>query len=179
MGVDLDGLAGDALAPLGADVAEGPHVVDAVGKLDHDDADVLDHGEEHLAEAFGLTFLGAEDIELGELGEAIDAAGDFVAELLADLLDGDAGVLDDVVKKSGLDGDKVHPHVGEDVGHHDGVDHVGLAGIAGLAFVTAGGEQVGLLNDAEVILGAILVDLRLQLAVELFDRVGSIGRRTG
>ena len=102
--VDLDGLAGDALAALGADVAERPHVVQAVGELDHDDADVFDHGEEHLAEAFGLALFGAEDVELGELGEAIDAARDLVAELLADLLDGDAGVLDDVVEKAGLDG---------------------------------------------------------------------------
>ena len=62
--VDLDGLARDALAPLGAQIAERPHVVHAVGQLDHDDADILHHGEQHLAEALGLAVLGGEDIEL-------------------------------------------------------------------------------------------------------------------
>ena len=39
--------------------------------------------------------------------------------MLADLLDGDAGVLDDVVQQAGLDADEVHPHVGQDVGDHE------------------------------------------------------------
>src|SRR6185437_1988934 len=52
--VDLYGLAGDPFAPFGAEVAERAHVVDAVGKLDHDDADIFHHGEQHFAEAFRL-----------------------------------------------------------------------------------------------------------------------------
>ena len=102
--VDLDGLARDALAPLGAEIAQGAHVVQAVGQLDHDDADILHHGQQHLAEALGLAVLGGEEIQLAELGDAVDAARHLLAELLADLLDGDAGILHHVVQQAGLHG---------------------------------------------------------------------------
>jgi hypothetical protein len=38
-------------------VLERPHVVQAVRELDQDHADVLGHGEDHLAEVLGLLFL--------------------------------------------------------------------------------------------------------------------------
>ena len=144
--VDLDGFARDALAPLRAEVAQRAHVVYAVGQFDQDDADVLDHGEQHLADALGLAVFGREYIELGELGDAVDAARHLGAELLAHLLDGDAGVLHDVVQQAGLHGHHVHPHVGENVRHHDGMGHVRLAGIARLALVIFAGEAEGLLR---------------------------------
>ncbi len=51
----------------------------------------------------------------------------------ADLVDGDAGVLDDVVQKTGLDADQSMFMSGQDVGDVQGMDHVGLAGGAHLA----------------------------------------------
>ena len=39
-------------------VLQRAHVVQAVGELDQDDADVVDHGQEHLAEVLGLALLG-------------------------------------------------------------------------------------------------------------------------
>ena len=98
--VDLDGLLRDALLPLRGQVAQRAHVVQAVGQLHHDDADVVHHRQQHLADALGLALLGGEEIELGQLGDAVHAARHFVAELLADLLDGDAGVLDHVVQQA-------------------------------------------------------------------------------
>ena len=157
------------------EVAERAHVVQAVGQLDHDDADILHHGQQHLAEALGLAVLGGEEIQLGELGDAVDAAGHLVAELLAHLLDGDAGVLHHVVQQAGLHGHQVHAHVGQDVGHHERVHHVGLAGIARLSFVVLAGEAEGFLEGGEIVLGAVLADLGFQLAVEVFD--GILGRR--
>ena len=56
--VDVHGLARDAAPLLGADRAEGAHVVQPVGELDQDDADILDHRQHHLAEVFRL-LLGA------------------------------------------------------------------------------------------------------------------------
>src|SRR5436190_10062689 len=85
-GIDFDRLPRDALATLGADVAERAHVVDAIGELDHDHANVFDHREKHFAEALGLPLLSAKNVEFGELGESVDAARDFIAELLANLL---------------------------------------------------------------------------------------------
>ena len=61
--------------------------------------------------------------------------------------------------------DQVHPHVGQDVGDHDGVDHVRLAGIASLSFVALAGETEGLLERSEVVFGAVLANLGFELAV--------------
>ena len=164
--------------PLGAEVAEGPHVVHAVGQFDHDDADVLDHGQQHLAEAFGLPVFGREEIELGELGDAVHTARHFFAELPAHLLDGDAGVLDHIVQQSRLHGDDIHPHAGQDMGHHDGMHHVGLAGVAGLAFMVPAGEAIGLFERGEIVFGPVLANLDFQLAVQLFDWIGGgVSRR--
>ena len=140
--------------------------MDAVGELDHDDADILDHGQHHFAEALGLALLGGGEIQLGELGDAIDAAGDLLAELLANLIDGDAGVLDHVVEEAGFHGDEVHAHVGKDVGNHDGVEHVRLPRVAGLAFVAVAGEVEGLFEGGEVVVGAILADFGFEFAID-------------
>jgi hypothetical protein len=101
------------------------------------------------------------------------------AEFLANLVHGDAGIFDDVVQEAGLHGDHVHAHVGQDVGHHDGMGHIGLAGIARLVLVVAAGELEGLPQRRKVVLGTVFADLVFQLAVELADRVGRNRRRNG
>ena len=133
--VDFDGLARDAFAPLRAEISQRAHVVEPVGQLDHDDADIFHHGQQHLADALGLALLGGRKIELRELGDAVDAMRDVLPEFLAHLLDRDAGVFHDVVQQAGLHGDQVHAHIGQDVRHHHRVSHVRLAGIARLVFV--------------------------------------------
>ena len=45
----------------------------------------FDHGQQHLAEALGLPVFGGEEVELAELGDAVDAARHFLAEILADI----------------------------------------------------------------------------------------------
>ena len=130
--------------------SERPHVVQAVGQLDDDDADVLDHREQHLAEALGLAVFAGVQVELAELGDAVDAARDVLAEPLADLFDRDAGVLHHIVEQAGLQRHHVHPHVGQNVRHHERVEHVGLARVASLAFVVFSREGIGLTERCEV-----------------------------
>ena len=67
----------------------------------------------------------------------------WLAEQLANLLDGVGRVLDDVVQQAGGDGDDVQPQVGQDVGHLERVDEVGLARSADLSLVLVGGKHVG------------------------------------
>ena len=109
---------------------ERAHVVRAVRELDHDHADVADHREDHLAEALGLRFLAALELDLVELGDAVDEFGDFLAEALLDLGCGGRRVLDDVVQDRGGQRRAVHVQVGQDVGDRDRVRDVGLAGLA-------------------------------------------------
>ncbi len=66
-GVDFQGLAGRAAALHRRHDAQGAHVVHAVGELDHDDADVAHHGQQHLAEAFGLGLLAVLELDLSSL----------------------------------------------------------------------------------------------------------------
>ena len=55
--VDLGGLARDAQLLVDGQRAQRAHVVQPVGELDEDDADVLRHGQEHLADVLGLLLL--------------------------------------------------------------------------------------------------------------------------
>ena len=71
-GIDIQRLARHALLPLLGEEVQRAHVVQAVGKLDDDDADVLRHGDEELSKVFRLLlFLRLED-DLIELGDARD-----------------------------------------------------------------------------------------------------------
>ena len=131
------------VAPLLGQVVQRPHVVQPVGQLDEDDPDVVHHRQQHLAEALGLPLLARRELQARQLGHALDDVGDLFAEQLADLLDGVRRVLDDVVEQAGGDRDDVQPQVGQDVGHLERVDQVGLSRPPDLALVLVGGEHVG------------------------------------
>ena len=73
--------------------------------------------------------------------------------------------------------DHVHAHVRQDVGHHDGVHHVRLAGVAHLPFMLLPGEAEGLFERREIVLGPVLADLGFQLAVQLLHRIGGTRER--
>ena len=49
---------GDAHPAVVGKVLQGAHVVEAVRELHQDDADVVHHGQEHLAVGLGLALLG-------------------------------------------------------------------------------------------------------------------------
>ena len=82
---------------------ERAHVVQAVGELDDDDADVLGHRQEHLAQVLDLRVFFRLVRDARQLGDAVDELRDLVAELLGDLLARDDRVFDDVVQQRGGD----------------------------------------------------------------------------
>ena len=151
--VDLQCLASDLFLALGREVLQRPHVMQAVGKLDKHDADVIDHGENHLADVLGLGLFAGGKINAADLGNAFDDVSDLLAEFRLDLLDGDRGVFDRVVKETGGNGGGVEAHVGEDDADLKRMDEVGLAGSTGLPGVVLLGELVGFLNEFDVVLG--------------------------
>ena len=131
--VDVQGFLGDALARLDTLRAQRAHVVQAIGELDHDHAQVARHGQQHLAEALGRGFLAIAEMQLVQLGDAIDQLGDRFAEFGGDLGLGQRRVLDGVVQDRRDQGFHVQPQLGQDLGHRDRMGDVGLAGLAGLA----------------------------------------------
>ena len=132
--VDIHRLLGDAAALLLAlDVMERAHVVQPVGELHQQHADVVRHGEQELAQILRRALVLALRLDLGELGDAVDQPRDIVAEMLLDLLRRRQRVLDRVVEDGGDDRLVVEMEVGEDAGDLDRMAEIGIARGAVLA----------------------------------------------
>ena len=61
--------------------------MEAVGELDDDDANVVAHGEEHLAKVPRLLLVHRGDLDARELGHAVDEVGDGLAKEALELLE--------------------------------------------------------------------------------------------
>jgi hypothetical protein len=110
--IKVHGLARDAPAPRRLlDVMQRAHVVQAVGQLHQQHADVRRHGQHQLAQVLG--FLGAFrlDLEARELGDAVDQPRDVLAEQAGDLVARGVGVFERVVQQAGHDRGGVEPHL--------------------------------------------------------------------
>jgi hypothetical protein len=57
--------------------------VQAISQLDQHHAHVVNHGEQHLANIFGLLLFSAELADVGYLGEAFNQVRNFFAEIIA------------------------------------------------------------------------------------------------
>ena len=84
-GVDLEGLACLLRARRGGHELPRARVVETVGELDDEDADVLGHRDDHLPH--GLRLRGLTVGELVELRHPVDHRGDLGAEGLGELLE--------------------------------------------------------------------------------------------
>ncbi len=163
--VDLGGLARDALLLLDGQRAQRAHVVEPVSELDQDHADVVRHGQEHLADVLGLLLLVGEGAELGQLGDAVDQLGDLGAELLLEIVDRVVGVLRDVVEERRLDRCPVQTELGQDLRHGQWVGDVRLAADPSLQLVRTARERVGLVHLGQVRACVVARELRLELAL--------------
>jgi hypothetical protein len=157
-GVDVERLAGDALAPLFRQVLQRAHVVQAVGELHQDHPDVVDHRQQHLAVRLGLPLLGGRVRDLRDLGDTLDDVQHVRAEVVLQPFRGGERVLEHVVEQPDRDADRVHPHLGEDRGHLERVHEVGFARGPQLALVLDRREDVCLAEDLQVGLGVVPLD---------------------
>ena len=153
-GVDLERLARDRAAFRRRHRAERAHVVGAVRELDHDHADVADHGEQHLAEALGLRLGAAPELDLVELADAVDELRHVAAEARRDLVLGVGCVLHDVVEDRGHHRLRVELEVGEQVGDGDRVRDVRLARAAPLPVMGVEREVVRFLDQFDLVRAA-------------------------
>ena len=169
--VDLERLLGLLDLLLLGHRVQRAHVVQAVGELDQDDPDVRGHRDHHLAVVLGLRLVARLERDAGELGDAVDEAGDLVAERLADLLERRRRVLDRVVQQRRAQRLGVEPHAGADLRHADRVDDEVLARLAALVGVVLAGEHERL-HDARAVdrlgdLVGVLLDDREQVGEQL------------
>jgi hypothetical protein len=104
---------------------ERAHVVQAVGQLDEEDAQVLAHRQQELAQVFRRAFAFRHRLDLGKLGHPVDQPGDIGAEQALDLLDSGQRVFHGVVEKRGHDGFLIELQLGHQARHFDRVREVG------------------------------------------------------
>ncbi len=119
----------------------------------------------------------------GELGDAVDQAGDVVAERLAHLVERRRRVLDRVVQERGAQRLRVQAHARADLRDADRVHDEVLARAAALVGVVLAGEHERL-RDARAVdglgdlLGVLLddrVEVRQQLALEVREVCRQVG----
>ena len=95
------------------------------------------------------------NFEAAELGDAVDQAGDVLAEQAGDLVARGVGVLDRVVQQAGDDRGGVEPHLGQDAGDLDGMGEIGVARGAHLGAVLLQAIDVGAVQHVLVRIGIV------------------------
>ena len=95
-----------------------------VGNFDENDADVLGHGHEHLADVLHLLVLDAGVLHARELGDALNDVGHSRAEGARNVGVGQRGILDHIVQQRGDDRILIQAHVHRDIRRGDAVCHI-------------------------------------------------------
>ncbi len=148
---------------FGGHELKGPHVVQAVGEFYQHHADVLGHGQEHLAVIFQLLFFLGFVFDAAQFGDAVDQHGHFLAELLFQFLGGYRRVLHHVVKEGGADGNGVQLEVGEDLGDTQGMRDILCPGNPLLPLVSSLSEAIRLFDRCCRFFRQICLDLADQI----------------
>src|SRR5690606_10138260 len=97
--VDVEGFLGNFAAALGLLELEGLHVVQFVGELYEDYADVLDHCKHYFADCFGFSLIFIIRLNYVYFGDAKYEGFDLPTELLAKFSPVEHCVFEDIVKK--------------------------------------------------------------------------------
>ena len=142
-GKDFQRFLGNTLLLVAAHVAQGTHVVQAVGELDDDDAHVLGHGQEHLAHAVELLVFFGTVIEAAQLGDAVDEEGYFLAEHLLDIFQGVRRIFDDIVEERRRNGRRIYFHICQYLGDGQGMQDIRFPADAALVLVGLFGQVIG------------------------------------
>ena len=142
--VDLERLCGNALLCLRLHVGERAHVVRAVGQLHQDDAYIVGHGQQHLAEGLCLIFLAGAELELVELGQAVDQVCHMGTELFRELGLGDPRIFHGVMEQGSHESLCVELPLGTLCSDRDRMGDVRFAALAHLPQVRAVRQLVGL-----------------------------------
>ena len=123
------------------------HVVQTVGKLHQQHADVVRHREHQLAEILRLFRAFGKQLQFGKLCHAIDETRNLLAEILFHVLIGYVSVLDRVVQQPSDDGGHVELQLGQDARHFQRMGEIGIARGAELLAVRRHRVNVGAVQN--------------------------------
>ena len=149
---------------LGPGVA-GAHIVQSVAQFYNHDADILAHGQQHLAQVLGLAVLDIRELDLGQLGDAVNEQRDLGAELLLDLGHRDRRVLGHIVHEGRGNALAVHAQLHQNLRHRKRVADVRLAAAAALLAVGLFGQRVGAVDHSKIIGTAAVNQTLFQIVI--------------
>ena len=78
--VNFHRLARNGMLLVHRHILHGAHIVQAVGQLNHNNADILCHGKEHFAVIFNLLVLFADVFYFTQLGNTVNKVGNLSAK---------------------------------------------------------------------------------------------------
>ena len=155
-GIDVHRLLGDAAA-LGfiLDEMQRAHIVQPVGELDQQHADIVGHGEQEFAQIFRRPLIFGHGFDFRQLGDAIDHARDILAERGLYLFIGDQRVFDRVVQQGSDDGLIVEMEVGQYPRDFNRMAEIGVAARAFLAPMFLHRKHIGAVDHRFVRIGIV------------------------
>ena len=115
--------------------------MEPIGQLDQHHTDIIDHGQEHLAQALSLLRLHvsaahlANGVDVCQLCNAIDQIGYLVIKVLAHIFDSPVGVLDHIMQKTCRYSMMIQAKLSQQPRHLNGMHNIGFARCAHLAVV--------------------------------------------
>jgi len=174
--VDLQRLAGNPATRRRVFGTQRAHVVQSVGQLDQDHAQVARHRQKHLAEALRISFLAAAEAHLVQLGDTIDQLGHGLAERTSQLVAAELGVLQRVVQDRCNDRLGIQPQLGQDARHRHRMGDVGLAAFTRLSGMRLRPDVEGRDDPLDVvrreIVDALLERQHVRRQIARADRLG-------
>ena len=165
--VDLERLLGLLQLLLLAEERQRAHVVQAIGQLDHDDANVLCHREDHLAVVLGLGLFARRKLDLRELGYALDEEPYLAPKLGLDLVGGRRRVFDDVVQQRADQHALGLSKLRADLRDAPRMKDEGLAALPQLPVMVNAGQFEGCCEPLCIGIGRILSDILDQLSEQI------------
>ena len=173
--IDVQRLLGDAAARGVRHEFQRAHVVQAVGELDQQHADVVGDRQQKLAQVLGLLGLARDQLQPLQLGEPFDQRADLVAEDIVDLGARRLGILDGVVQQGSDDGGVIELEVGQDRRDFERMREIGIAGRARLRAVRLHGVDIGAVEQVFVGIGIIRADALDQIVLPHHARARRFG----
>ena len=169
-GIDLHGLEGLLLLLGRSLILHGAHIVETVGDLHQDNADILAHGQQHLPQVLHLLLFLGGIMDAGQLADALYQVRHRGGEHLRHLLMGSACVLDGIVEQCCHDRFTVETQlIGDDAGHCQRMGHEGRAVLSQLGAVIVTGKLIGLSDLGKVGRRVIATNHIFQILISFFQ----------
>ncbi|EKD60839.1 MAG: hypothetical protein ACD_54C00527G0001 [uncultured bacterium] len=137
---------------------DGAHVVQPVGQLDQNHPQVFRHCHEQFAEVFRLLRFGRRQLQIGQLGDAIDQFSHLFAEQFRNLGIGGLGVFDGVMQQRGDDGGIIQLLFGQNGRNRHGMRKIRLARLAKLPFVHRVAIGIGAADQVSIATRIVILD---------------------